>query len=287
MQVRLATARATNCAGKLFHVDGFEQLLDDFVFGRVGGHQQSIRAFIGTDLDFRLRICRRGHHDRTAVTVTHFADARIDGTRPCPFRDRFDAPLQAEHRADFVFRFQSVDVLQRVGRESDVRRSRAQRDQQVVNLLQIGANVRNADRARPLQSDNLSLRTNEFLGFLGSLFGGDVLDPEDDVHQLIFSALRQIRHLHFGNQIGRNRIVDVDDDQKLIATDEHIALLQQVAVDDIKSLFGHVLLLVEIVEGPRRDDVEVERQPSQFCERLEHVGPSRMLKVERDFFRLR
>ncbi len=37
--------------------------------------------------------------------------------------------LQAEHRANFVFGFQSIDVLQRVSHESDVCRSRTQRDQ--------------------------------------------------------------------------------------------------------------------------------------------------------------
>ena len=288
VQVRLAAARATNGTGQLFDVDCLEQLFDDFVLGRVGRDQQAIGPLIRADLHLGLGSRRRGYLDRTTISVTHLAAATTaKAALPRAFGDRFDPALQTEHRTDFVFGIERVDVLQLVSLEADVGRSRAQRDQQVVNTLQILADVCDADRARTFQCDDFALWTDQFLRFFGGLFSRDVLDPQDDVHQFVASAFGQVRHLHIGDEIGRNRIVDVHDDQELIATDQDISLLQQVAVDDVERGFGRVFLLVEIVECPRRHDIEIERQASELRERLEHIGPSRMSEVERDFFRLR
>ena len=287
MQERLTAARTANGSGKLLDVDGLQQVFDDLVLGGVRGDEQLIRPLVRSDLHLRLGRGRHGD-DRTSVAIPLVAPARVGAgrARTSPFGDGLDSPLQAEHRSDLVLGIEGVDVLQFVSLVGDVGRSRVQADQQVVNSLQVRAGVGDADRVRPLQRDHFALRTDQIFGLFGRLVGSDVLDSQHDVHQLVLPALRQVRHLHMRNQVGRDRVVNVDDHQKLIAANKDITLLQQVAVDDVERLLRRVLLLVEIVERSRRDNIEVERQPGEFRKGLQDVGPRSVSKVEGHFFRL-
>ena len=257
------------------------------MLGGVRGDEQLIRPLVRSDLHLRLGRGRHGD-DRTSVAIALIAPARVETgrARTSPFGDGLDSPLQAEHRSDLVLGIEGVDVLQFVCLVGDVGRSRVQADQQVVNSLQVRAGVGDADRVRPLQRDHFALRTDQIFGLFGRLVGSDVLDSQHDVHQLVLPPLRQVRHLHMRNQVGRDRVVNVDDHQKLIATNKDITLLQQVAVDDVERLLRRVLLLVEIVERSRRDNIEVERQPGEFRKGLQDVGPRSVSKVEGHFFRL-
>ena len=155
-----------------------------------------------------------------------------------------------------------------------------------MNSAQVHPDVGHTDRTRTLQSDHRALRTNQFLRLFRRLFRSHALDRDDDIEQFVASAFRQILDRDVRNQVWRWLVINVDDDQELIAADEHVTLLQQIAVDDIQSFGRRVFLVVVVIEGSGRHDIEVERQPREFRESLEHVCPRSVSKVERDFLRL-
>ena len=124
------------------------------------------------------------------------------------------------------------------------------------------------------------MRSHEFVDFIRRLFHVDAFQRQHDPHQLVLAAFRQVGNGHVGNQVRRNALVDIDDDEKPIPLHQHMPLLQQVTVENVEGFRRRVLGVVVIAERPGRLGVQVERQAGRFGEHLQHNVPPRLAEVE-------
>ena len=190
---------------------------------------------------------------------------------------------QTEQTADDELGVVGVDVLQGIAFEHEVGRN-VHSFEHIGDADQIRSDVSDNERPRRRDPRHCSLRPFQSLHLLGQC--RDVVDfgkGERDLHQLVPTARAQLTDRHGRNQIRRDRIVNIDADQELVAANKNVTTSQQIPVQNVERLGDGITFIVKVAERPGRSVLQVERQVGRVSEADQHVFPRGVTEGEVQF----
>ncbi len=150
----------------------------------------------------------------------------------------------------------------------------------------VPAGVADDDAVGGGQRRRLPLRAEQRADLADRLLRLAPLQRQDHADQFVLAPFAQFGQRHVRDEVRRDALVDIGDDQEPVAADQHVSALQQVAVQDVQRLRRGVLAVVKVIEGARRNRTGVQRQPGELRKLPQHRLPGGEAKVEAHRVRL-